>query len=560
MVKLYNKFLMLCVLIFLGSKCFAMVDTVRIGGIRYELRDDGERLTSSVINSRDSVNDDRYSPYYMGITKYSDYKGDVVIPESVTYNGLEYQVTSISDYAFVDCYDMKSIVLPDAITFIGASAFSGCMSLNELRLPEHLQYIGNYALKDCCRLHGIVIPQGLDSIPDGVFCGCVNIEEIRFPEGIRYIGAGVFEYCNRLESIHFSGTLEEIGNFNLRYFQFDCPNLSNVYIEATFPPVQKKIKRGYNDSEEIVGDLYRFWWPCVLHVPAGTKDLYSESEGWNYFKSTVEFDLSSGPDYGYSLSDEVKYANPFFDFNSRKFDNLHEIDGITYSILSEDDRTCCVAVNRYILHGNVTIPGTVMIDGSDYTVVSVSSLGLLPALRLEGITLPNTLKSIDADAFLAAYKLESIRIPESVEGLEIGLDGCSSLKELIIGSRKVEIRSVGVVSCPVLEDIYLLNASDPAQVSLPEIKDKRMKRKITVHVPEDYLPAYESVAKLSDSYLLVGIPSDDPLLNVNSTTEQYSRNELHYGIDGRIVAPDAPGLHIVRLPDGRMRKTLILSK
>ena len=560
MVNLYNKVVMLCVLIIIGSKCFAIVDTVRIDGIRYELRDDGERLTCSVLNSRDSVSNDSWSPYYMGLTKYSDYKGDIVIPESVIYNGLKYQVTSISDYAFVDCYDMKSIVLPDAITSIGASAFSGCMSLNELILPEQLRHIGYYAFRNCCRLHGIVIPQGLDSIPDGVFYNCVNIEEIRFPEGVRYIGAGVFEHCTRLESIHFPGTLEEIGNFNLRYFQFDCPNLSNVYIEATVPPVQKKIKRGYNDFEEIVSDLYRFWWPCVLHVPAGTKDLYSESEGWNYFKSTVEFDLSSGPDYGYSLSDEVKYANPFFNNNSSKFDNLHEIDGITYSILSEEDRTCCVATNRYFLHGNVTIPGTVMIDDADYTVVSVSSSGLLPALRLEGITLPNTLKSIDADAFLAAYKLESIRIPESVEGLEIGLDGCSSLKELIICSRKVEIRSVGVASCPVLDDIYLLNASDPAQVSLPEIKENRMKRKITVHVPEDYLPAYESVAKLSDSYLLVGIPSDDPLLNVNSTTEQYSRNELHYGIDGRIVAPDAPGLHIIRMPDGRMRKALILSK
>jgi hypothetical protein len=35
---------------------------------------------------------------------------------------------------------------------------------------------------------------------------------------------------------------------------------------------------------------------------------------------------------------------------------------------------------------------------------------------------------------------------------------------------------------------------------------------------------------------------------------------IHYGIDGRPVAPDAPGLHIIRLPDGRMRKALILSK
>ena len=557
---LFRKVSLLCIMAVIWNKCFPMNDTVRIDGIRYELFSDGEKPTCSVINSKDTVVVNSYSIHhsYSGTgyredwTKYSFYKGDIVIPESVVYNGLEYQVVSISDYAFVNCYDMESVFIPESVTSIGAFAFSGCKYLNELELPKGLQLLGAYAFHDCYRLHDIEIPLGLDSIPDGVFSGCVNIEEIRFPEGIRYIGAGVFESCNRLESIHFPGTLEIIGNFDLRYFQFDCTNLSNVYIEAINPPMQKKTKRGYM-ADEQVDVFFNRKWPCVLHVPSGAKDLYSESEGWNLFKSTIEFDTSAGPDYGYSLSDDIKYANMLYDFNSRKFDNLHEIDGITYSILSEENRECCMAINRYIYHGNIHVPDSVMIDNVSYTVVSVTSEGILPAYRLEGIAFPNTLKSIGTSAFLNACKLESLRIPESIEELKIGMEHCTSLKELVIGSRKIEIPHFE--TCLVLDDIYLLNASDPVQVSLPEIVEKSRKRKITVHVPEEYLPAYESVAKLSDSYLLKGIKADDPLLSVNRLSG--IAQSIHYGIDGREIAPDAPGLHIIRNKEGGVSKVFV---
>ena len=51
---------------------------------------------------------------------------------------------------------------------------------------------------------------------------------------------------------------------------------------------------------------------------------------------------------------------------------------------------------------------------------------------------------------------------------------------------------------------------------------------------------------------------DTPEIKVESM--QSSFNEFHYGTDGRLISPDAPGFHIVRMPDGRMRKALILSK
>ena len=58
---------------------------------------------------------------------YDDYSGDVTIPSSVTYNGTEYSVTSIADWAFQYCTGLTSIEIPESVTSIGYWAFYNCI-------------------------------------------------------------------------------------------------------------------------------------------------------------------------------------------------------------------------------------------------------------------------------------------------------------------------------------------------------------------------------------------------------------------------------------------------
>ena len=58
---------------------------------------------------------------YKGSNKYS---GDVVIPETVTYNGITYSVTSLGDGCFADCSYLTSITIPNSVTSLGSSFFS----------------------------------------------------------------------------------------------------------------------------------------------------------------------------------------------------------------------------------------------------------------------------------------------------------------------------------------------------------------------------------------------------------------------------------------------------
>ncbi len=55
------------------------------------------------------------------------YSGSIEIPASVTYNKIEYSVTSIGEEAFVSCIDLTSVLIPNSVISIGGRAFSGCI-------------------------------------------------------------------------------------------------------------------------------------------------------------------------------------------------------------------------------------------------------------------------------------------------------------------------------------------------------------------------------------------------------------------------------------------------
>ena len=66
----------------------------------------------------------------------NSYSGDVVIPATVTYNDVVYNVTSIGSYAFLDCSDLTSVTIPQSVTSIGNSAFYNCMKLTDVHISN----------------------------------------------------------------------------------------------------------------------------------------------------------------------------------------------------------------------------------------------------------------------------------------------------------------------------------------------------------------------------------------------------------------------------------------
>lgn len=71
-----------------------------------------------------------------------EYAGDVVIPETVTFEGFTYSVTQLGFCCFYDCSSLTSITIPNSVTSLGKSCFYGCSSLERIEVDAANTVIG----------------------------------------------------------------------------------------------------------------------------------------------------------------------------------------------------------------------------------------------------------------------------------------------------------------------------------------------------------------------------------------------------------------------------------
>ena len=104
----------------------------------------------------------------------------------------------IRKYAFYENTNITSVVIPDSVTSIGSSAFSGCSSLTSITIPNSVTSIGSSAFWDCSSLTSITIPENVTSIGDFVFQSCISLISITIPNSVTSIGSYAFRYCDNL--------------------------------------------------------------------------------------------------------------------------------------------------------------------------------------------------------------------------------------------------------------------------------------------------------------------------------------------------------------------------
>ena len=81
--------------------------------------------------------------------------------------------------------------MPDSVTSIGDSAFTGCNWLFSVRMPEKVTSIGNYAFRWCKNLTSVTIPESVTNIGDEAFYG-THPTSVTIPESVTDIGESVF--------------------------------------------------------------------------------------------------------------------------------------------------------------------------------------------------------------------------------------------------------------------------------------------------------------------------------------------------------------------------------
>lgn len=121
----------------------------------------------------------------------------VVIP--ARYNNRP--VTEIYPDAFSDCVSLKSVTIPDTIETIGSNAFAGCTTLETVALPESLREIGMEAFLNCTSLKVLTIPENVERIDSFAFMGCSSITSVEIPMSVKYLGSEIFASCSSLSSL-----------------------------------------------------------------------------------------------------------------------------------------------------------------------------------------------------------------------------------------------------------------------------------------------------------------------------------------------------------------------
>lgn len=119
----------------------------------------------------------------------------------------------------IDRYDKKIVagcsvsVIPHSgsVTSIGDYAFSGCKEMKSIEIPGNISTIGQLAFHRCSGIRRVTLEEGIDTIGYGAFSSCENLEEVEIPRGVRFIGAVAFAKCGRLKKATIPDSVEILG-------------------------------------------------------------------------------------------------------------------------------------------------------------------------------------------------------------------------------------------------------------------------------------------------------------------------------------------------------------
>ena len=373
--------------------------------------------------------------------------GHLEIPDSVQYNARKYLVTSISEYAFKDCPNIQTLVIPDNITDIYGGFFRNCTGLDSIIIGCGVQTLPYLFLSGCpnlkylyvntrivpesfmdsrlynsvlqrpclqtvflgdsvqtiskCAFYGqnsivnLTFSEGVSYLCDSSFYGCSNISSLAIPNSVTQIGASAFYGCFRIDSLHIGSGIQSIG---AEAFS-GCTGMTYMYYNA----------RNYGDS---------------LFAPRNTASFANTNT--EQFTTLVIGD-----------SVDVLPANAFR--NCTSINNLSIGSGLE-------------AIPDYAFYGcsglnTVTLPDN---------IISIGVAAFSNCTSLHNMSLGTGLETIGSQAFNGCSGLDNIVIPNSVSSIgTAAYKGCTSATGLSIGTGVTHIGNQAFYGCSNISSLVI---------------------------------------------------------------------------------------------------------
>ena len=290
------------------------------GGKKFEFTYEGQTLKYEVAEGNEAM---------VSNQKSAKISGDVKIPESVTFEGEKYSVTTIGQKAFFYCDTLTSVSIPNSVTTIGTEAFGNCRGLTSITIPNSVKTIEASAFWGCEGLTNVFLPNSVETIEASAFGSCENLKsidvakdnshyssengvlfdiskktliqypcgikgkyvipnsvttigegafmycgitDVTIPNNVKTIGAGAFGACKGLTNVTIPSSVTMIEYRALGF----CEGLTVLAVENATPPEMKEDVFDY-----VSGNM-------TIYVPAESVEKYKTAEGWSEYADKIK--------------------------------------------------------------------------------------------------------------------------------------------------------------------------------------------------------------------------------------------------------------------------------
>ena len=449
-----------------------LMSMVGVKALAYDIaveNDDGVTIYYNYINGNTlAVTYKRYGE--------QSYSGNVVIPPSVTYNEQTYNVTSIGEGAFQECWGLTSITIGNSVTSIGDNAFFHCSGLTSVTIGNSVTSIGDDAFRECSGLTSITIPNSVTSINERAFIDCTGLttliilcKEVGFwvnpMHSLKEVTLGE-EVTSVKESIEEDFGPEGRTTIVNRAFD-DCRALTSVTILC------KNVGSWFSGMESIkevtlgeeVNTISDFaFWRCsgLTSVTILCKNVGKCFSGMESIKEvTLGEEVTTIGDFAFSSCSGLTSITIPKRVTSIGKSAFEECSGLISIAVKDgntnyDSRNDCNAI--------IETSSNILIRGCMNTVIpnSVTSIGKWAFRRCSGLTaikIPNSVSSIGDGAFESCTGLTSIEIPNSVSSIGDGaFRDCTGLTSIEIPNSVTSISDYTFYGCSGLTSVTSPNS------------------------------------------------------------------------------------------------------
>ena len=442
------------------------------------------------------------------------------------------KLKTIGGYCFQGCKSLKSIELPDGVEILSISAFSYCPSLTSVSLPSTLKKMGSHCFYGCSSLTNIVIPEGVSEVSRSCFCECPSLVSVVLPSSLREIGSDCFKGCNSLTNV----TIKE----GILKLSENCFNHCSSLVSIMLPSSLKEIGNGcFSCCSSLVS----------VSLPGSVKEI-----GAGCFDGCTNLtDVTLAK--GIEIIDDYAFAYCSALTNMRLPSTIQKLGKACFYLckkwqneiiipegVNELPEKCfyeCDALKK------ITLPSTLKTMG-EYSLYFCRSL--------TEILLPESVREIGKTCFANCWSLTNIVIPEGVKKLpEHCFWYCDRIEAFTLPSTMQEIEDSCFFKC-VPKKIYLKAKEVPVNFSSSfDYEDwfvKKRKEQTELYVPEESLAEYkkECGSLFKDILPLKSTGIDDvemSNLKISSNGENLlisglqDGTKIHlYSLDGKCIGED----------------------